>query len=342
LTARKEETRPSHASLLDLSNIGLDYSDSSGDEDSDLDNQELSSMSSLRSPLRRGMSLPPESRSRSQDPSATYRSCVSRETSPSVHSRFPKRKRCNSGVYSKSGEELPSSVVSNLSKPKCQTPFTGLLTSKLSFTNGKSVSPVHYTAFNNITLNLPGGGLGTVTLDTLLQMFVSQERVENCEGSEQGGEDNFMKQLTFGKLPDCLCFHIQRTGFAGGQPYKRHDYVEFPVLLNMDRFTHTSQLTKSRSINMMMSNSGPNSLPSQHTFHQQSLYQLRSVVVHTGGIHSGHYITYRKGPLGTKNSSRWYYTSDSLIKQVPFSEVCRAPAYMIFYERDLGDKDDVY
>ena len=25
-------------------------------------------------------------------------------------------------------------------------------------------------------------------------------------------EQNLIKQLTFGKLPECLCLHIQRTG----------------------------------------------------------------------------------------------------------------------------------
>lgn len=51
--------------------------------------------------------------------------------------------------------------------------------------------------------------LGLVTLDVLLQMFVSQEFVEDTSSRSK---ENFVKQLTFGRLPDCLCFHIQRTG----------------------------------------------------------------------------------------------------------------------------------
>jgi len=42
--------------------------------------------------------------------------------------------------------------------------------------------------------------------------------------------------------------------------------------------------------------------------------------------------------LGSKTSSRWFYTSDSLVKPVPFSEVARAPAYMLFYEREMEEK----
>merc|ERR1719348_170833 len=202
--------------------------------------------------------------------------------------------------------------------------------------NGKSHSPVHYSTFDNITLNLPAGGLGAVSLDTLLQMFISQERVENCSGGER--QENIVKQITFGKLPECLCFHIQRTGFTGGQPYKRHDYVEFPVILNMDRFTHTNQQLKQRNLQSFSSNSyGPSSLPSMSSS-TMSLYSLKAVVVHMGGIQSGHYITYRKGPMGSKTNSRWFYTSDTIVKQVPFSEVARAPAYMLFYEREQEEK----
>jgi len=328
LAHKKSDTKPSHASLLDISNIGVD-----DDSDDDSDNNSYSLSSYEASPHkrghRRGMSLPPESPTESHARSFRDTVSVSRDTSPS-NSRFCKRTRRTSGVYSKLGEELPSAIVSSFTKPKCQTPFTGLLTSKLSYSCGKSKTPASYSTFNNITLSLPSQGLGTVSLDTLLQMFVSQESVEGVDR-----QNNLVKQITFGKLPDCLCFHIQRTGFSRGQPYKRHDYVEFPVHLNMERFTHTSQLVKQRNIQGL--SSGPSSLPSMATSSSalsQAIYSLCAVVVHTGGINSGHYVTYRKGPLGSKTSSRWFYTSDNVVKQVPFSEVCRAPAYMLFYQRE--------
>ena len=60
--------------------------------------------------------------------------------------------------------------------------------------------------------------LGAVSLDTLLQMFVSQERVSKifCFHAEYQSylpflqvEGGALKQNTFGKLPECLCFHVQ-------------------------------------------------------------------------------------------------------------------------------------
>ena len=123
LAHKKVDTKPSHASLLDISNIGVD-------DDSDEDSDNSYSLSSYESSPnkrghRRGMSLPPESPSESHARSFRDTVSVSRDTSPS-NSRFCKRTRRTSGVYSKLGEELPSAIVSSFTKPKCQTPFTGI------------------------------------------------------------------------------------------------------------------------------------------------------------------------------------------------------------------------
>jgi len=342
IEAKKISNKPSHASLLDLSNIGLD---------DDLDsNQELEEEShkSLpfevnhrgRSPFLRGQSLPPEISSPSMPVAMPFRETVSRETSP-VGSRFRRRhRRKSSGVFTKTGEELSLDVVVSITKGAAptQSPFTGLLTNKVSYSSGKSKSPVTYSSFNNITLNLPTPTIGVVTLDTLLQMFISQESIEgSCK--KQENSTNFIKQLTFGKLPDCLCFHIQRTGFSGGQPYKKHDFVEFPVMLSMEKFVYSRQLAKQKSVTNLakqkvdLANSASGG-GEEGKCQVANIYTLRAVVVHMGGIASGHYITYRKGPLGSRTSHKWYYTSDTLVKQVPFSEVSRSCAYMLFYEKD--------
>ena len=124
LAQKKIDTKPSHASLLDISNIGVD---DDSDDDSDNTSYSLSSyeVSPLKRGHRRGMSLPPESPTESHTRSFRDTVSVSRDTSPS-NSRFCKRTRTTSGVYSKLGEELPSAIVSSFTKPKCQTPFTGM------------------------------------------------------------------------------------------------------------------------------------------------------------------------------------------------------------------------
>ena len=37
--------------------------------------------------------------------------------------------------------------------------------------------------------------------------------------------------------------------------------------------------------------------------------------------------------MGSRSSSKWYYTSDDSVKSVQYSEVSKNPAYMLFYER---------
>jgi len=328
IPSKGNNNKPSHASLLDISNLGRD-DDSDDDEDaddSDGDSSYYGNPNRNRFSLQRGMSLPPESRTRdntSMTRGTRDTMSMSRDTSPSAI----RRQRRRSGVYSKFGEELPSSMVSSFTKPRNQSPFTGLLTSKTSYRDGKK-SPVNYSKFDNITLSLPQFGSGqSVSLTTLLGMFVAQETVEGVDPSK-----NLVKQISFGKLPDCLCFHIQRTGFAGGQAYKRHDYVEFPKELNMERFTHTSQTVRMKNIqNLMIGAGGANIMSFDNQNKMQ--YSLQAVIVHTGGIDSGHYITYRKGPIGSKAAGKWFYTSDGTVKQVSYDEVSRSAAYMLFYEK---------
>ena len=88
-------------------------------------------------------------------------------------------------------------------------------------------SSVSYSRFDNITLTLPQYGSGQpVSLATLLSIFVSQVTTvtmvtilatdrgtlqEMVEAADP--RNNLVKQISFGKLPECLCFHIQRTGW---------------------------------------------------------------------------------------------------------------------------------
>ena len=64
----------------------------------------------------------------------------------------------------------------------------------------------------------------------------------------------------------------------------------------MDAFTHASQTARQRGLEQLLRGAGAGA--------QQARagpgYTLRAVVTHSGGISSGHYITYRRGPIGSK------------------------------------------
>ena len=248
------------------------------------------------------------------------------------------RSRSSSGVVVRSGTEMSLyNVKKMLSSSSSVTPFTGTLTNKITIKQtGKSKSPTTSTAFNNITLSLPTmpDPSVPVTLETLLQMFVSMESVESGE---------LVKQLTFARLPECLCFHVQRTAFSNGASFKRNDVVLFPSILNMDQYAYNRQISKQKAIHSasnatpiedLLSPDDSASLPSL-AFDPDCYtnnYGLRAVVVHLGGIDSGHYVTYRReSPI--ENHLQWYYTSDALIQEVLLEDVLKSNPYMLFYEK---------
>ncbi|XP_043721507.1 ubiquitin carboxyl-terminal hydrolase 2-like [Telopea speciosissima] len=68
-------------------------------------------------------------------------------------------------------------------------------------------------------------------------------------------------------------------------------------------------------------------------------YHLVGVVVHSGTMQGGHYIAYVRGNKSRERTehfgveSKWYYTSDSYVREVSLGEVLRSEAYILFYEK---------
>lgn len=263
-------------------------------------------------------------------------------------------KRSTSGVFSRcaSDLELSASTIRGQTASTSRrtvTPFGGTLANKITFPPGgpdqqaPKKSPVSSSAFNTVSLSLPRsssplfGPLQSVTLETLLQIFVSKEAVD---------DGRCVKQLTFGRLPRCLCFHIQRSDFQGGQPVKRSDAVVLPQYLNMDLFSYTGQIFKEQ----MMSGSSPGApprgqqqmegdcpqQPQSRLGPRAVYYKLCSVIVHLGGAAgSGHYVTYRRvgPPDGSGGPDRWFVFSDDRVEEVDVARVVRSEAYAVFYEK---------
>ncbi|XP_074641676.1 ubiquitin carboxyl-terminal hydrolase 30-like [Tubulanus polymorphus] len=63
-------------------------------------------------------------------------------------------------------------------------------------------------------------------------------------------------------------------------------------------------------------------------------YKLMSVIVHLGDVFSGHFVTYRRGPIRQGLvSDKWFCTSDTIVKSVDITDVLQSDAYMLFYQR---------
>nr|XP_033474506.1 ubiquitin carboxyl-terminal hydrolase 30 isoform X1 [Epinephelus lanceolatus] len=148
---------------------------------------------------------------------------------------------------------------------KCQHPFHGRLTSNMSCKRCEQQSPVRYDSFESLSLSIPLPQWGRpISLDQCLQHFISSETIkevecENCTKLQQGTTVNgqvlesqrttFVKQLKLGKLPQCLCIHLQRLTWSGeGTPIKRQEHVQFTEYLSMDRYKHIASTQRSQRI----------------------------------------------------------------------------------------------
>lgn len=228
---------------------------------------------------------------------------------------------------------------------------------------------VRYDKFDSITLSLPEIKNPGVSLGNLLSEFIQPETLNGVQCDSCNETTAHTKTLTFGKLPACLCIHIARTTWLPtGHAYKRQDFVHFPETLSMAPYSFVQP-----SLNSAMSTPWGSTMSlysvslgqaayeatvgggteqgtpvgsvgssfnfGSYTFgamFPRNLYRLLAVIVHSGEANSGHFVTYRRGAL--RNSHKWYYTSDTIVKEVTIDEVLGSPAYMLFYDRGPSSK----
>uniref|UniRef100_A0A8C5UJH1 Ubiquitin carboxyl-terminal hydrolase n=1 Tax=Malurus cyaneus samueli TaxID=2593467 RepID=A0A8C5UJH1_9PASS len=249
---------------------------------------------------------------------------------------------------------------------KSQHPFHGRLTSNMVCKHCEHQSPVRFDTFDSLSLSIPAAVWGRpMTLDHCLHHFISSESVkdvvcDNCtkiqaEGilngqSIENQRTTFVKQLKLGKLPQCLCIHLQRLSWSNqGTPLKRHEHVQFNEFLVMDIYKYrvpspkssqeqlkAEQLlgTKPLFMNGASSSSSSSSfLMSPGAFPLAAfpecraplyLYRLMAVVVHHGDMHSGHFVTFRRAP-GAR-SSQWLWISDESVRRASLHELFRCRA----------------
>uniref|UniRef100_H3DEL6 Ubiquitin carboxyl-terminal hydrolase 30 n=1 Tax=Tetraodon nigroviridis TaxID=99883 RepID=H3DEL6_TETNG len=272
---------------------------------------------------------------------------------------------------------------------KFQHPFHGRLTSNMLCKRCGHQSPVRYDSFESLSLSIPLPQWGRpVTLDQCLQHFISSETIkevecESCtklhqdtavnENAPESQRSTIVKQLKLGKLPQCLCIHLQRLTWSSEGTLKRQEHVQFSEYLSMDSYKHnasTGRRTRHAPNPTQTENLGgsagkqtittgdhqnnnffSNGTCSSVFFHSpgvnpqlslaydcspsQYLFQLTAVLVHHGDMHSGHFVTYRRSPSPPHLafSSQWLWVSDDSVRKASLQEVLSSNAYMLFYER---------
>ncbi|XP_024216782.1 ubiquitin carboxyl-terminal hydrolase 30 isoform X1 [Halyomorpha halys] len=262
---------------------------------------------------------------------------------------------------------ISRSIQQPLATSRIISPFRGYLASQLCCLRCGHKSAVVYDKFDTLSLPLPTqSSHSTYGLGRLLSDFVRAELVDgfSCDGcSAEHGPSQASKAIKIGKLPKCLCFHICRTVIdSGGYIYKRENTVVFPEHLSMSEYTHTSHMINEkkklklkggdaemaaavRNGSLVDENSIAAALNNNFSLPVMKgpVYQLKAVVEHRGTVESGHFVTYRRGPLehgdssptDSHHQSRWYYTSDNIVKKSSLNEVLTASAYLLFYEKTV-------
>jgi len=107
---------------------------------------------------------------------------------------------------------------------------------------------------------------------------------------------------------------------------------EEAVTLTVENNT-TKDQNENTSSNNMIKSFMKNMFPSGTSHH---MYRVKAVVVHQGSVESGHFVTYRRGPLRSHTrhrSDRWYFTSDETVRDASLAEAMQSAAYLLFYEK---------
>lgn len=249
------------------------------------------------------------------------------------------------------------SVWSDMLNMQVPHPFRGGLSSQLVCGGCGYKSVVRYDKFDSITLNLPEQRNPGLSLGHLLSEFVAPETLHGVKCEQCNEVTSHTKSLTFGKLPPCLCIHVSRTTWSPhGHAFKRQDFVHFPETLSMAPYSFVQPGLSSNAGTPLWGSTlslYSSSLPTNpdtpmgsmmgiqnfglgNCMFPRNLYRLLAVVVHSGEANTGHFITFRRGAL--RNSHRWFYTSDTIVKEVPIEDVLSSSAYLLFYDRGPQSK----
>ncbi|RYG52823.1 hypothetical protein EON66_09390, partial [archaeon] len=197
---------------------------------------------------------------------------------------------------------------------------------------------------------LASGEQARVSLSSCFAAFTNVEmlsaaagngyRCARCRDALGVGSTNAYKRLLLlpssKGLPPVLCIHLKRFAAVGRSHFtKLTGHVGFDEFMDFTPFVAASagadaEATPDASVATATVSARP-----------RYMYRLIGVVVHSGGMVSGHYIAYvRWGAQGTADGtsaaasdSQWAHVSDTIVTPVDLHTVLNCEAYMLFYER---------
>ncbi|KAI0502502.1 hypothetical protein KFK09_017455 [Dendrobium nobile] len=176
----------------------------------------------------------------------------------------------------------------------------------------KSASPADKTRLSTLT--------GSLDLFTRPEKLGSDQKLycQNCRVKQES-----VKQMSIRRLPLVLCFHVKRFAHSviRRTSKKLDQYMQFPFSLDMTPYL-SSSIIRNRFGNRIFAFEGDESDLSGEI---SSEFEVFAVVTHSGGLDSGHYVTY----LRLRN--QWYKCDDAWITEVREEVVRALQGYMIYY-----------
>jgi hypothetical protein len=202
--------------------------------------------------------------------------------------------------------------------------FQGKLNDTLSFREGCTHDRTNVNSFYSIQLQVQNKRNVYESLDTLTESELMNG--DNCIFCPKCDKKfPALKSQCFGVLPRILMFVLKRFefNFDTMTKFKINDYYEFPLELDMNKYTSDFIYKKNTQ--------------------QNNKYKLKSVVVHMGHSEGGHYYSY----IQDNKSNNWYQFNDTSVTKFDIKDLSKETfggkeddgsdkirsAYLLFYEK---------
>jgi ubiquitin C-terminal hydrolase len=188
--------------------------------------------------------------------------------------------------------------------------FSGIISNEIIGKNGCPHFSETKEFFQSIILQVKN----KKNIEESLDAFIQGEMMEgdnsyNCERCEK--KVSALKRQSFKKLPRVLVLVLKRFEYDYDtmQKNKINDYCEFPLELNMEKYTQEYLMKKN---NEKLNDERENNNPIRDALNTEYQYDLTGVIIHTGTTERGHYYSFSK-----KNNSQWLEFNDTNVS--PFN-----------------------
>lgn len=167
-----------------------------------------------------------------------------------------------------------------------------------------------FDTFNLLTLSIPQKIDENKNEYTLDDLFVYYTQNENLEGKEQYNceyccvKRDAIKKSYIHQFPDTLVILIKKWQQHNGTIFKSNIKIKYNHIFNIQPYI--TQYNQNNTI-----------------------YELYSVIRHTGGTNGGHYYTYNKNLL----NNLWYLHDDGDVFHVDDAEPLNCNGYILFYRK---------